>query len=383
MFRRHVTTQFSAFAHGELSPDDSHRVAAHLRDCERCRQAYEEIKLGVRLVESLALRTAPAELWEKIESALPLQTSADSSADSSSARAISHHTAPPAPERQWFPFVLNRQLLAGAAAMLVITLGLGAWWFDGPSTRAAWEVARLSGAPTIDADRIIATGRLGVGEWLETDEASRAKIEVADIGQVEIDPGTRVRLVETNVSEHRLELARGRMHATIWAPPRLFFVDTPSAVAADLGCAYTLEVDERGRGLLHVTSGWVALETPLRESFVPADGACLTEPGTGPGTPFFVDASETFRRALSRFDFEHGGAADSLDIILAESRTRDTLTLWHLLSRTDDAERRRVYERLAELDAPPVSVTRDGALRLDQTMLDAWKDQLELSWWSE
>ncbi|MDQ3258267.1 MAG: FecR domain-containing protein [Acidobacteriota bacterium] len=381
MFRRHVTTQLSAFAHGELSPADSQRVAAHLRDCEHCRQAYEEIKLGVRLAESLTLRTAPAALWEKIESALPPQTSAASSAASSSAGATSHHTAPLEPKRGWFPFALNHQLFAGAAAVLVFTLGLGAWWFDGTSTRAAWEVARLSGAPTIDADRISATGRLGVGEWLETDEASRAKIEVADIGQVEIDPGTRVRLVETSVSEHRLELARGRMHATIWAPPRLFFVDTPSAVAADLGCAYTLEVDERGRGLLHVTSGWVALETPVRESFVPAGGACLTEPGTGPGTPFFVDASETFRRALSRFDFEHdGGAAESLDIILAESRTRDTLTLWHLLSRTDDAERRRVYERLAQLDAPPVSVTRDGALRLDQAMLGAWKDQLELSW---
>jgi hypothetical protein len=38
----------------------------------------------------------------------------------------------------------------------------------------------------------------------------------------------------------------------IWAPPRLFFVDTPSAVAADLGCSYTLEVKDDGAGVLRV-----------------------------------------------------------------------------------------------------------------------------------
>ena len=79
-----------------------------------------------------------------------------------------------------------------------------------------------------------------------------------------------MRLLETQPTEHRLELARGKMSARIWAPPRLFFVDTPSAVAADLGCAYTLEVDDQGASLLQVTSGWVALELKDRESMVPA-----------------------------------------------------------------------------------------------------------------
>jgi hypothetical protein len=248
--------------------------------------------------------------------------------------------------------------------------------------RAAWEVARIEGTPTIDSDRIDSTGRLAIGEWLETDEASRAKIKVANIGQVEIDPGSRVRLVETHVTEHRLELERGKLHALIWAPPRLFFVDTPSAIAADLGCAYTLEVDDRGRGLLHVTSGWVALETPNRESVVPAGGACMTQPGTGPGTPFFEDASETFVKALAEFDFEKD-AINSLNIVLAESRARDTLTLWHLLSRVGDENRARVYGRLATLAAPPVGVTREGVMNLDKEMLSRWKNQLEITWAEE
>jgi hypothetical protein len=220
-----------------------------------------------------------------------------------------------------------------------------------------------------------------VGEWLETGSSSRAKIAVGAIGQVEIDPNTRVRLVETKPTEHRLELARGKMSARIWAPPRLFFVDTPSAVAADMGCAYTLEVDEQGAGILHVTSGWVALQFRDRESMVPAGAACVTRPGIGPGTPYFEDASTTFRNALWKIDFEPGNTTpDTLEQVLVESRPRDTLTLWHLLSRVDGDGRARVFDRLALFAPPPEGVTRDGVLRRDERMLQLWKAQLENSW---
>jgi hypothetical protein len=202
------------------------------------------------------------------------------------------------------------------------------------------------------------------------------KDKVANIGQVEVDPGTRLRLVSTKLTEHRIELAHGRLSARIWAPPRLFFVDTPSAVAADLGCAYTLEVDDEGRSLLHVTSGWVAFETKERESMVPAGASCVTQPGANPGTPFFDDASAAFVDALSRFDSSQGGA-DSLSTLLKEARPRDTLTLWHLLARTAGADREKVYERLAQLAPPPAKVTRGGVLSLDRGVLDAWKDALE------
>jgi len=94
------------------------------------------------------------------------------------------------------------------------------------------------------------------------------------------------------------------MSARIWAPPRLFFVDTPSAVAADLGCAYTLEVDNAGGSLLRVTSGWVALQLKDRESMVRRAQLVKTRRGIGPGTPYFEDASESFRQALVRLDFE-------------------------------------------------------------------------------
>jgi hypothetical protein len=353
----------------------------------------------VKLAEQLNAVHAPASMWEEIEAALPEPPGA------ARLRAT--------PARRRFDF--NWRPIAAACAVLLLALAIGALWLfnrqpnnavqvagsdrrtnaahpedrpvekpaeiktEASANAAAWEVARLEGSPTVGAEQLAGSGRLAVGEWLETDNSSRARISVANIGQVEIEPNSRVQLVETNAKAHRLAMTRGRLEATISAPPRLFMVDTPAGVAVDLGCAYTLEVDDAGRSRLRVTAGWVALESKGRESIVPAGAICVTEPGAGPGTPYFDDASPGFRRALARLDF-HNGNANDLSIVLRDARAYDTLTLWHLLSRVEGAERVRVYERMAALAKPPPGVTREGALTLDKEMLDLWRKDLEWAW---
>jgi anti-sigma factor RsiW len=369
MLAKHVTKDLSAYCHGELSPQETRGVAEHLIGCIRCRTVFEEIKLGVKLAERLPQIKAPDSLWRDLEARL------DAQADTS---LVASDRSTKLADRIWQPGVLT------IAATLILALGVGTYWFYKQQSRPSWEVAILDGAPRIGSARMNDKSRLAVGQWLETDNVSRAKIQVSSIGQVEIDPNSRVKLVQTRPTEHRLELARGRLSAVIWAPPRLFFVDTPSAVAADLGCAYTLEVDDEGGSLLRVTSGWVALQLKDRESMVPAGAACATRRGIGPGTPYFEDASSSFRQALSKLDFEPYDTAWSkipaLNLVLMEARPRDTLTLWHLLSRLEAADRSAVYERLAELSPPPSGVTRDGVLQLDDQMLKKWKSALQSNW---
>jgi len=70
-------------------------------------------------------------------------------------------------------------------------------------------------------------------------------------------------------------------------------------------------------------------------------------------------------------------------VLLGESRARDTLTLWHLLARVEGKDRIRVYEKVAGFVSPPVGVTREGILQLDQQMLQLWRDKLEASWSSD
>lgn len=369
MFERHVIKKLSAYCQGELDPEESRRVALHLSRCAKCRAEKEEIELGIHLAERLPQVSAPASMWSEIEALL----------DKPSSRQEVK------PAARWSLF--GSPAFTVATAALVITAVVVLAWYlkrGGPVedlSKPSWAVAALEGNPKVDSRGIKNTGRLAVGAALETDGSSRARIEVADIGQVEVEPNTRMRLVETSEHEHRLALDRGSIEATIKAPPRLFFVDTPSAVAVDLGCAYSLNVDEAGNGLLHVTSGWVELVRDGRNSFVPIGSLCSLRAGIGPGTPYFEDASDRFRQALERFDFD-GGGEEALSTLLIESRPRDTLTLWHLLPRADEANRMRVVERIRALVGFPKGVTRAGLMRLDPEMIDLalWQDYLDLVW---
>jgi hypothetical protein len=108
---------------------------------------------------------------------------------------------------------------------------------------------------------------------------------------------------------------------------------------------------------------------------------CSTLPRSGPGIPYFEDASPSFREAIARFDSSPNNSqdrADALAQILSQARARDALSIWHLLSRTDGAARERVYDHLASLVPPPSGVTREGIVSLDSQMLDLYWNALDL-----
>jgi ferric-dicitrate binding protein FerR (iron transport regulator) len=262
----------------------------------------------------------------------------------------------------------------GGAIAAGVVLVIAASWLVSRPFQTAWKVARVAGTPTVGSHMIYATGQLTVGQALVTDSNSRAKLGVWNIGEVELAPNSRLRLLRADKTDQRLALDRGTLHASIWAPPRLFSVETPAAVAVDLGCEYTLHVDSSGATTLHVIMGWVGFNQNGHESWVPAGAECVMRRGTQPGTPYFVDASGAFRTALDRFDFEHDPSA--LDGILPAARPRDALTLWHLLPKLHGAAQALVYERMAALAPPPAGVTRQGILADDRQMFDRWWDEL-------
>ncbi len=253
----------------------------------------------------------------------------------------------------------------------MVILAVGAVVFWQVNRPAPYEVSRLDAAS--------GAGRMSIGEWIETDATSRARIKIGEIGTLDIAPNTRMQLLAAQPAEHRLKLARGFISAQILSPPRLFFVETPSSTVVDLGCAYTMEVDEAGVGQLRVTSGWASLEWNKVESLVPAGASCPTRPEVGPGTPAFDDASDRLRQALLEFDYANGGSR-AVDVVLAESRQRDTLTLWHLLSRVEPDERPRIFDRMVAITPLPNGVTREKALALDAATLKLWREELAWTW---
>jgi len=270
-----------------------------------------------------------------------------------------------------------RRVLAAAAMLALAATAALLSLRPAPS----WGVLAVQGNPEIRAGSmstrtLSGEGRLRIGEWLNTDAASRAQIDVAGLGHIDVAPGSRIRIKEAGQSRKLLELQRGEIHALITAPPEMFQVDTPWAQAIDLGCQYTLTVAPDGSGELRVDLGYVMLRGQGRESTVPMNGGvCLTRPGFGPGTPFFDDATAAFKTALERFDFAQGGRA-ALDTVMAEARPRDGLSLWHLLPRTTGPDRAAVADRLHEIKPMPATISREGVLALNKAMLKEWWEEM-------
>ena len=341
-FSRHVVGSLTRYSDGELSAGEKQRVDAHLASCAPCRAALDEIQFSVRLVRQLSTVSAPSSVWNGIESTLS------------------------EPDRSDHGRLAARWAFA---CVLVLTVAASGYWWTREQAPRPWEVAHTVGGAR----------RMAAGEWVETGAGSKARIVVGTLGTVDVEPGTRVQLGNVRDSEYRLALAHGTISAQINAPPRLFIVDTPASAVVDLGCAYTVTVGQDGAGELRMTSGWAALEFKGRESLVPAGAICRTKPGSGPGTPYFEDASTALKSAVD--DFDSGTAAGrTLDVILSEARIRDTLTLWHLLSRVTAAERVRVYERIAAFAAPPAPLSRDQILALDADALRKWREELAWKW---
>lgn len=266
-----------------------------------------------------------------------------------------------------------RPLFALAAAFAALVLGLAGgsvFQFRAP---AEWEVVAREG--------VVSAGALNDSEWLETDSVSSARLRVGRIGTVAIGPGSRTRLMRGAWNSHGMVLERGSIDAVIAAPPRLFFVQTPTALATDLGCAYQLRVADDGSSSLQVTVGWVELSHEGRRTLVPAGLTATVSRDGVPGIPHVaalaLDESQelgAILEALARYD---AGQPENV------RRQTSGITLWHLLTRVDSSERARVAAALRRRAPLPDGVTMEGILALDRQMLDRWRRALHPMWGEE
>jgi len=290
-------------------------------------------------------------------------------------------------ELLWWSRTLRAAALVCATALLVFAAGP---WVVRRVVYPSGSCSALcvTGKPQINGRVVATSAELKAGGLVVTDAGSRAEIRIGMIGRVTVLPDTRVRVEEVRRGRYRMALEHGKISARTLAPPFTFVVDTPGPTAYDVGCAFTLESDERGSGLLRVTSGWVQLELEDRQVLIPAGAESLLRPGGNLGTPYFEDAPEEFRAALERLDF---GAQDpasrnaALAELLAAARPRDVFSFIELLRTASGEERSRLVDRGMELLPPPTGVTRGGLLRGDQTMMHAWRGQLGIGeakrWW--
>lgn len=278
-----------------------------------------------------------------------------------------HLVAPrPARWRAWWA-------LAAAAVVAAVALAR----LQPPPPDTAWRVDSLAGQVKFEGKDAAVSMSLRPGQLVSTGGGSEVTLRADDFGTISIGPDSRLHAA----TSRRVTLERGLLRAFIWARPRQFVVDTPSALAVDLGCQYTLRVDPSGDGLLKVSVGWVAFQFGDRESFIPAGAECVTRKREGPGVPYYEDAPPSLQQSLSRVE---QGDDTGLPGVLVAARPADALTLWHLLTRVAERDRGAVFDRFAQLVALPPEVTRAAVLGREAHALDLCWNALNLQnteWW--
>jgi hypothetical protein len=251
-----------------------------------------------------------------------------------------------------------------------------------------WRVVARAGVPRISGVAMAGVGSLSAGGVVQTDERSTAEIQAGLVGRIEVQPGSQVRLLSTTAGQHRLAVDRGRIAARLWSPPFTFGFSTPAADAFDVGCAFTMDVDERGAAIVRVSSGWVEFESTNGQQLIPQGTLAVAEPNRGVGTAHYDEATVAFKRALHAFDFGVLAPSDrrvTLDILFADARPDDVYTLLQLAQRLTPDERGAMYDRATRLRPPPREVTRSRITTGDGAALDVWRHSLGFPevkrWW--
>jgi hypothetical protein len=99
-----------------------------------------------------------------------------------------------------------------------------------------------------------------------------------------------------------------------------------------------------------------------------------------PSTPVWDSSTPEYRAAVERVDETNPADPEALAIVLAIERRFDTLPLWNLLDHPDLDARGRIFDRIADLVAPPREVTRRAILGGDRHAADLWRLRLDNFW---
>lgn len=367
----------SDYLDGIISPVQKLEFEEHLRGCENCRKELSET---MNLMERVAALPQgidpPADLWKNIESRI---------VPSNPVKNI-HPMNEPQSMEKYRALKSNRLyrfgLIALIAAVILVTF-LPALLKNKISIEQiqnkivpTWKVTRTMGITLLASNTLDNSGLLKEGEELETKDSSKAVIEIDSLGTVTLEPNTKIKFIKSDSSEKRISVIYGSVHAKINAKPRTFFVDTKSATAIDLGCAYNLTVDSGGNAMLYVDSGSVILTSNGRESLVPAGKYCMAKSGIGPGTPYRKNASQEFKDALLSYDFGNGGS-EAVNKLLKHAKKTDAVTLINMLPRIEGASKGKVYDRLKVLAPPPADFSYDSIPHMNMDDLHEWIEKLQ------
>ncbi len=371
---REVKYYLDDYMGGKLINEMRKEISLHLKTCHSCRKKARDLRMTLRSSGTIHEEIRHGEgFWETVSDTN--QFDPDYNLPVILYSPLRRKDNPGSRVKLRHRILRSRLIAVGApisAILLAILISALYFYRTNPSY---WEVESLKGTPVAGNEKIDGTGNLPVGQWLKTDPNSSARLQAGLAGEVDVNPGSAVKLLDTREPDYKLYLKFGKIRAYTPGSPKMLSVVTPSATSLDLGSNYSVEVAKDGSSSFSVASGSIIINSGGENEIVPAGVVCETVKNMEPGTPYRQNADTEFKEALSKLDFGQGTSED-LETLLDNANHQDALSLWYLLRDAQPAEVKPIYNRLAEFVKPPEGVTFEGIKMGDNNMLLKWWDKL-------
>ena len=372
------------YLEGNISPKDKEIMDSHVDSCEDCKgylEATSKLKLQLGSLSTnyeYLSSSEKDELWIGVESKVDFEKR--------QTEELNKNFEDPA-YRKYGLLYKYRYYASAFAALIVIGMIFFAvknFKFESPvltkqdsyGLPSYWKVTSLSGTPFISEEAMAKLDSIRDGEYIITNDSSRAELFITDIGKVLVEPNTKLMIVKGKDGRNKLSVIYGTIDADMKKVQEPVHVELPSAIAMDDGGSYKVTVDGSGDGLFYVKSGQVEVVSGNKQSVVPAGSLVMTKKDKGVGTPFSNLSSSVFKKALYNFDFGNCDVS-CVTTILNSANKNDAVSLVNMITQVEEQYKDRVYAKVASFVPPPHPVHRDSIPFIDEKEIEDWVTKIE------
>lgn len=376
------------YLEGMISLKDKEIIDEHILNCENCSEYFSATKELIKNLNTLSDKNPNLsaqkknDFWNNIEAEIDFDKHKIEKSESSVNISSSKNKTP--------HFISKyKYIFSGIAAALVIAfivfavrnLDLKDIQISQQNTFGMptyWKVANVQGTPLIGDVAMQGADSIKEGQFITTNDSSRAELIISNLGKVIIEPNSKVVFIKGDDGNNRILVEYGTIGADMKSKQKSFFVEMPSSVVSDMGGEYTLTIDSTGDGLVYVKSGKVEVQSGNnREAVIPAGNLVITRKDFGVGTPFSENSSPQFKSALFNLDFGKCSGT-CVSTLLNSAKMSDAVTLVNLLSKVENEYKDEVYSKVAKFVAPPNPVPVDSIPFIDEEELNEWIDKIQV-----
>jgi len=257
----------------------------------------------------------------------------------------------------------------------VILIIVGYYIYDMQKNNSPWNVQLIDGTITING-MANNSEKILEGESLNTDSKSRIFVHVPQVGKLQIDTNTTIVIEKAKDGNNRVVLKRGSIKIINSALMPDLTIVLNSSFISDHGGVFSVAADESDNIKVNVEFGFVEIRYKNESYFVKEGYICEIKNSFRPGTPYRINASDSLKNEVEKFDYENGGD-DSIQKIISAANKEDMLTLLALIPNASRLQRQILFQIVANHFPPPADITSAGIYNADSEMLNKWWEEIE------